>query len=104
MKTLIAALALTLAASAPALAFDPITDVGRGGDMQAYDIRDAGASAGGQVSGFTGVTGTKAFDPLTDVGRGGDMVSSLHHDANTFGFRIQPDIGNVIVLENDPVK
>lgn len=104
MKTLIAALALSLAASAPALAFDPFTDVGHEGDVQSYDIRNTG-SFSGQVSGFTGVSERKPFNAMTDVGPEGNMVSSVNHaGSNTFGFRIQPSQAGAIVLENDPVR
>lgn len=93
MKTLIAALVLTVAASAPALAGDSVaSDAGIAQVLQANAVQ-----SNFQVSGFA-VGGE--FRPAMDTPREGGLALSLQEDyvnASTFGFTgIQAPSGHVI--------
>lgn len=99
MKTLISAIALTLAASAPAFAGDSVaSDAGI-----ALALQDGGSYSAVQVSGFTGVG---EFSPAMDTAREGGKALVLQNDANidTFGFRGIQEAPSYTIVHNDPVR
>jgi len=86
MKTLIAALALTLAASAPALAFDPY-DAQSGGIAQINQVEKGSVN----TFGFRGLQAPSThvidMDALDARSAGSPLVGRDGMEVSTFGFR-----------------